>query len=157
MSFNNSSAAPLGSCRKMSAMTTEPSHTKKPRNLVSRGRFFIAAVSFLLFRLSLMSAFLLVCLTFFFEGDFPSWFLPSLLGAIALLAVTGLHIVSNGRSVSCPLCRASLFMSPRNLAKPGVPKILGSTKTPLAFSLLKMPTVISCPCCAERVRLTRRG
>ena len=136
-------------------MTTSARKSGKPRNVVSRWRFFVAAAAFLLFRLSIVSAFGLFCWSLFPSGELPSWFLAALFTSIAVLVVAGLHVVSNGRRVSCPLCRASLFMSSRNLVKPGVPKILGSAKTPLALSLLTVPKVMSCPCCAERVRLTR--
>lgn len=85
----------------------------------------------------------------------------SMLALIALgtciltLVVTGLFNLSNRRKVCCPLCRASLFMSPRSLVKPAGRKLLGSAKVPLAATLLTRPEVLPCPYCAERVRLTR--
>lgn len=106
-------------------------------------------------RLSLLATLGLVVWILFHSGEVPQMILVGLGLSFAVLIVAGIHVLSNGRRVTCPLCRASLFMSTRNLVKPGVPKILGCAKTPLAFSLMTMPEVMSCPCCAEKVRLVR--
>ncbi len=126
------------------------------RDVVSRGRFFLVAFSFLLLRISLPTT---LGLTgwFFLKFETASSIILYALGvSLAVLILSGIHVIANGRRVICPLCRASLFMSSRNLMKPNVPKILGCKKTPLALSLLTMPKVMNCPCCAEKVRLVRQ-
>lgn len=139
----------------MPQMSNASSRRSGPKNVVSRGRYLVAAFFFLMLRLSLVTTIGLVG-WLFFKFETADRMVLTLLGvSIAVLAVSGLHVMLNGRRVTCPLCKASLFMSTKNLVKPGVPKVLGCAKTPLAFSLLTMPTVMRCPCCAERVRLVR--
>ncbi len=125
------------------------------RNVVSRGRFFFAALCFLLVRLSLITILGLVVWILLENGKVPEKALVGLGVSIGLLIVCGINILVNARRVCCPLCRASLFMSPRSLVKPKVLRLMGNAKVPLAFSLLTMPTVLSCPYCAEKVRLVR--
>lgn len=147
---------PVGTCRRIPTAShdhTQPSKMRK--NVVSRGRFFLAAVSFLILRLSLTTTIALIGWVLVQNGEIQREILIAFGISAALLVLSSIHVISNGRKVTCPLCRASLFMSSRNLVKPGVRKILGCSKTPLAFSLLTMPEVLSCPCCAEKVRLTR--
>ncbi|MEM9080291.1 MAG: hypothetical protein AAGC74_06320 [Verrucomicrobiota bacterium] len=62
-------------------------------------------------------------------------------------------VLATGQQVNCPLCRASLFMSRRNLAKAGTARVCGSAKLPVAGALLCGSKVLRCPYCAERVRL----
>ena len=126
----------------------------KPENVVSRGRFFWASLSFLMMRLSLVAILGLVA-WILLEHEVPQPAVIALAVSGGILVISGINVLVNARRVTCPLCRASLFMSSRGLTKPGVRKICGCSKTPLAFSLLAMPRTMSCPCCAERVRLTR--
>lgn len=132
------------------------SSSGRRKNVAPRGLFWVSALAFLCLRLSL------VCLVGFvgyglYRGDEAdsSLFLVGVGTCLATLTVGGLVILTNQRKVSCPLCRASLFMSQRSLVKPAGKKLCGCAKTPLAFSLLTMPEVLDCPYCAERVRLTR--
>lgn len=125
------------------------------RSVVPRGRYFFAALSFLMMRASLVASIGLGGWLFFNFEAAPKLLVYGLGVSLALLILSGLNVVSNGRKVTCPLCRASFFMSTRNLVKPGVPKIITCAKTPLAFSLLTIPSAINCPYCAERVRLVR--
>ena len=155
MPTNSSVISPIGNCRKMPSMSHSTTHAPQTRNIVSRGRFWLASLSFLLVRASLGTSLFLVGWILFQTGAIPSAVLTILTVAIVTLIVAGMNVLANSRKVTCPLCRASLFMSSRNLVKPRVQKILGCSKTPLAFSLLTMPEVKSCPCCAEKVRLTR--
>jgi hypothetical protein len=74
---------------------------------------------------------------------------------LGTLIVTAIFNFTNRRKVCCPLCRASLFMSPRSLTKPAGRRLFGSFKIPLALVLLTFPKVLPCPYCAARVRLTR--
>jgi DNA-directed RNA polymerase subunit RPC12/RpoP len=115
----------------------------------------LASLCFLLARFSLVAILGLVGWILIESGSLPSWAVPAVAVSIATLVISGINILANGRRVACPLCRASFFMSPRSLVKPKGPKLLGCAKTPLAFSLLTIPEVVSCPYCAERVRLTR--
>lgn len=126
------------------------------RNVVSRSRYTFAAFCFLLFWVSLVSfAGLLAWVLLVDEVSQLTNLHYALIGTFVVFVLSGLNILVNARRVTCPLCKASLFMSSKNLTKPGVPKLLGSAKVPLALSLLTVPKVLSCPCCAERVRLTR--
>lgn len=127
----------------------------KRRNIVSRPRFFLAGLSYLLFRLSMIGLFGLLIWVLYQRGEGSAGELIALGICIVTLIVTGLLNLSNRRQVCCPLCRASLFMSPRSLVKPAGRKLLGSAKVPLAATLLTMPEVLPCPYCAEKVRLTR--
>lgn len=139
-------------CRRIQAGSRSPRAGHK--NVVSRGRFFLSALCFLSFRLSLVAVLALTGYAIV-TGGVSREMLYVICISVGLLVVTGLNVLANGRRVTCPLCRASLFMAQRNLVKPGVPKILGCSKTPLAFSLLTMPEVMRCPCCSEKVRLVR--
>lgn len=126
------------------------------KNVAPRGLFWVAAFSFLSLRLSLVGLVTLVGYGLYLGDEADSSLLLVGVGAcLAILIVCGLVILTNQRKVSCPLCRASLFMSQRGLVKPAGKKFCGCAKTPLACSLLTMPEVLDCPYCAERVRLTR--
>ena len=130
----------------------------KPDNVVSRGRFFVASLSFLMMRLSLVAVLGLVVYILLENETRDLSSHPAVLAlgvAGAILVLSGINVLVNARRVTCPLCRASLYMSGRGLTKPGVRKFMGCSKTPLALSLLTMPKVMSCPCCAEKVRLVR--
>lgn len=118
--------------------------------------FWLASLSFLLLRLSLVVLLSLVGYVLYLgEGSELSWVLVGVAACLVVLVLSGIIILANQRKVSCPLCRASLFMSQRSLVKPAGKKLLGCAKTPLALSLLTHPEVMDCPYCAERVRLTR--
>ena len=158
MSVENHIASAIGVCRRMPAMKSERGKQPKPANVVSRGRFFWASFSFLIMRVSLVAVLGLVGFILLQTEEHKSITETAVLAlAISggILVLSGINVLVNARRVTCPLCRASLFMSSRGLTKPGVPKFLGCPKTPLALSLLTMPKVMACPCCAERVRLVR--
>lgn len=155
MSAENNITFSNESCRRMPAMSSEVLRTGRQKNVVSRGRFFIASLSFLLLRASLVSSLALVAWILLASSTISKEVVIALAVSGVVLVASGLNVVTNARRVTCPLCRASLFMSSRGLTKPNVPKVFGCSKTPLAFSLLTMPQVMSCPCCAEKVRLTR--
>ena len=147
--MSKSSANEIGSCRRSRSI---PSSS---RSLISRSRYFGAAFSFLLLRASFVATLGIVTWIFCKFEAATNVHLYAFGISIGVMVVSGINVLSNARKVTCPLCRASLFMSGRNLVKPGVPRILGCAKTPLAFSLLTMPQTMRCPCCAERVRLVR--
>lgn len=127
----------------------------KRRDIVSRTRFFFAGLSYLLFRFSMVGIFGLLIWVLSQRGNGSILELIALGVCLLVLIVSGLFNLTNRRTVCCPLCRASLFMSPRALVKPAGRKLCGSAKIPLAATLLTMPEVLPCPYCAERVRLTR--
>lgn len=154
-----SNAPSFRASRKVSGMNSSNSSSSGGRrNVVSRGRYFVAAFCFLASRVSLFLFGGLILWVLLVDGaSAKKEILYALAASFAVFVVTGINVLANARRVTCPLCKASLFMSTKNLVKPGVPKLLGSAKVPLAFSLLTVPKVMSCPCCAERVRLIRSG
>ena len=125
------------------------------RDIAPRGKFLLCGLAFLLVRLSIVALLVVVGLVFYRQGENVEDLMIPILASIACLVVSGLVIFANQRKVACPLCRASLFMSPKALVKPAGKKLFGSAKARLSFSLLTYPEVLDCPYCAERVRLTR--
>ncbi|MBK1834300.1 hypothetical protein [Roseibacillus ishigakijimensis] len=127
----------------------------RQKNVVSRGRFALGALCFLLMRLSLVTTLGLVVWLLFFHLN-PDKKLALWVGvSLGVLIFSALNVLANARRITCPLCRASLFMSPKKLTKPRVPTWLGSRRIPMAVSLLFFPKVLRCCYCSERVRLTR--
>jgi len=125
------------------------------RNIAPRGKYFLCGIAFLLTRISILALLVIVGFVFYQQGEGSEKLIIGVVASASTLIISGLIIIANQRKVACPLCRASLFMSPKALGKPAGKKLFGSAKARLAFSVLTFPDVLECPYCAERVRLTR--
>ena len=128
----------------------------RSRNGVSRPLYAMNGYAYLLSRVGFFGGFLGLVGVLIDVGVEKNLLALIAGGAFGLAIVSGLILVANRRRVTCPLCRVSLFLGHKSLVKRQRAKfILGSVKLPLAIAVGTGATTISCPYCAERVKLKR--
>ncbi len=121
----------------------------KKRRSINEPKFTITALSYLLRFPLLLGGLGLLGYGFHLEKALYQQIGFGLIGAAILVTII---FFGNANSVNCRLCRAQFFKKLRCVKKPNTPTILGSSRLPLAFTILARRPSIHCPYCGEKRR-----
>ena len=128
--------------------------SKKRRN-INEPKFIITALSYLLRFPLLLVGLSLLGYGYYIE---KALYLQIGLGLIGTALLVTIIFFANANGVNCRLCRAQILKKLRCVQKTNVPRILGSSRLPLAFKIIARRPTLQCPYCGEKHRyFVKRG